>query len=242
MSRWFDSVIFDLDGTLIDSAPGILQGFIAAFASCGITPRRPWSIALIGPPLLQTIAQQCDSKDPALLDRLVVAFKDYYDSEGFRLSTPYSGVHRLLKRLRDEKIRIFIATNKRIVPTLRILRHLDWNELFEGVFSVDSLELPQTSKTDVICHITQHFGLQQERSLYLGDRYEDYEAATSAGLPFALATWGFGDADADALVPQMCMRMLKAESVSHLVCDQGALCPNIQSHSCTNVLLTNVLK
>jgi len=50
MSRSFDSVIFDLDGTLIDSAPGILQGFAEAFAYCGVTPQVPWSKSLIGPP------------------------------------------------------------------------------------------------------------------------------------------------------------------------------------------------
>jgi phosphoglycolate phosphatase len=216
MSRAYDSVIFDLDGTLIDSAPGILQAYEAAFLHCGVTPCRPWSTDLIGPPLQQTIVMQCGSQDPLLLESLRAEFIACYDSDGFRLSTPYFGIQDLLKMLQSRGVRQFIATNKRIVPTQSILSHLGWDEMFEGVFGVDSLTAAQTPKADVIDYITHTFGLTGERSLYVGDRLEDYEAAFTAGLPFALATWGFGDAE--ATVPPTCARAHSAESLGRLLC------------------------
>ncbi|WP_342618980.1 HAD hydrolase-like protein [Rhodoferax sp. GW822-FHT02A01] len=100
MKAAFDAVVFDLDGTLIDSAPGILQGFELAFSRCAVTPRQPWTPALIGPPLLQTIAMQCASQDPVLLESLRQAFMTCYDTEGYRMSTAYDGIHAVLQALR----------------------------------------------------------------------------------------------------------------------------------------------
>jgi phosphoglycolate phosphatase len=219
MSRSFDSVIFDLDGTLIDSAPGILQGFAEAFAYCGVTPQAPWSKSLIGPPLTQTIAQQCGSQDPVLLERIKSTFVDRYDNEGFKLSAPYSGIQAMLQTLCETKIKLFIATNKRIHPTQRIMQHLDWASMFEGVYGIDSLVSPPLpQKRDVIQHITAHFNLSQARTLYVGDRYEDYQAATSAGLDFALATWGFEDAE--DLVPPNELRLECADALCALVLNE----------------------
>ncbi|WP_342618981.1 HAD hydrolase-like protein [Rhodoferax sp. GW822-FHT02A01] len=101
------------------------------------------------------------------------------------------------------------------MPTLRILEHLGWSGFFEGVFGVDSLAAGQTPKGQVIAHITREFGLQATRSLYVGDRFEDYDAASTAGLPFALATWGFSEAN--ALVPPACARLPDTSALYQLV-------------------------
>jgi len=215
MSVRCESVIFDLDGTLIDSSPGILRSYEEAFCRCGVTPLLPWRTGLIGPTLTQTIALQCGSQNPALLQSLRETFITCYDNDGFRLSAPYSGIPELLTTLQRSGIRLFIATNKRILPTRRIVTHLGLDKMFEGVFGVDSLGQAQTPKSDVIRHIVQKYGLAPKRCLYLGDRLEDYEASTAAELPFVLATWGFGDAE--ALVPKDCPRVNTAESFYRLV-------------------------
>lgn len=219
MSGKFNSVIFDLDGTLIDSAPGILQSFAVAFEKNGITPRLPWSTALIGPPLHEIISMQCGSQDATLLELIKAAFIDSYDSEGFRLSTPFSGIQTMLEKLSSKNVKLFIATNKRIKPTQYILSHLNWRSKFQGVFGIDSIASPQTfDKSTVIQHITRQFKLSYKRTLYVGDRYEDYQAATAAGIHFALAAWGFGEAE--FLIPSSTLRMKSGEALTVFLNDQ----------------------
>ncbi|MBC7618347.1 MAG: HAD family hydrolase [Candidatus Saccharibacteria bacterium] len=221
MSGKFNSVIFGLDGTLIDSAPGILQSFAVAFEKNGITPRLPWSTALIGPPLHEIISMQCGSQDSTLLELIKAAFIDSYDSEGFRLSTPFSGIQTMLEKLSSKNIKLFIATNKRIKPTQYILSHLNWRSKFQGVFGIDSIASPQTfDKNTVIQHITSQFKLSYKRTLYVGDRYEDYQAATAAGIDFALAAWGFGEAE--CLIPSSTLRMKSGEELCAIF--EGTTC------------------
>lgn len=221
-----EAVVFDLDGTLIDSAPGILSSFEAAFSQHGITPLKPWQTGLIGPPLLHTIAKQCDSQDHDLLDALRAAFVACYDSGGYRLSTPYPGIDTVLLAMQSLGIRMFVATNKRIAPTQLILEHLGWNTFFEGVFGVDSFLPSQTSKADVIRRICQHFGLTASRSWYVGDRVEDYEAASLAGLPFVLAVWGFGGDNPH--VPLACQRLYESSDLLRFIDSMDA--PQPRNH------------
>jgi phosphoglycolate phosphatase len=194
MSRGFKSIIFDLDGTLIDSSTGILWALKTAFSQCKVSPLSPWSPSLIGPPLRQIISQQSESQDSLLLDSLCSSFINLYDSNGYRLSNPYNGVEPLLDELLEKGCRLFIVTNKRIVPTNKILNYLNWNSKFEGVFGIDSfVDIQFAKKENIISRITIDFKLAKKNTLYIGDRLEDYEAAVSSEIEFVNVTWGFGE-------------------------------------------------
>ena len=80
----YSHILFDLDGTLIDSAPAILASFQAAFAASGVTPVRPISNDIIGPPLTETLQLLAGSTDATLIARLSEAFKASYDSSGYQ--------------------------------------------------------------------------------------------------------------------------------------------------------------
>lgn len=218
MTEKLNAIVFDLDGTLIDSSIGILKSFELAFAQCGITPKLPWTPALIGPPLLQTLGLQSSSNAPELLESLRLAFVANYDSYGFRLSLPYTGIHDLLQVLRSKNIQLHIATNKRIIPTRLILEYLGWSDLFDGVFGVDSLDVRQTPKSIIIRHIILNNKLTPMNSIYVGDRFEDYESAKAAGLPFALAKWGFGEAE--CLLPEGSIQLDNVNSLKGLIEDR----------------------
>jgi phosphoglycolate phosphatase len=216
------AVIFDLDGTLVDSAPGILASFAGVFAAHGVAPNRPLTPTLIGPPLRETLASLCDGDDPALLDRLTAAFKAHYDTEGYRQTRPFDGVADMLAGLATAGLGLHIATNKRALPTGQILRHLGWDELFQRVCALDSFTPALPHKTALLGRLLAVAGLSAADGVYVGDRAEDRDAARANGLRFAWALWGFGDAagaDDDGL------RLAVPDSAPLLALRRGSVTP-----------------
>ncbi|NBU59665.1 MAG: HAD family hydrolase [Betaproteobacteria bacterium] len=185
------NLIFDFDGTLIDSAPSILAGFAAVVERHGISPRVPLDSRLIGPPLLPTLQRISGVDDQTALQDMAATFKAWYDTEGYRLTAVYPGIDAVLHDL-AARARLYIVTNKRIHPTRQILGHLGWVPLFAGVYAQDAFDPPLASKAAVIGQVLSMHGIDPAGALYIGDRAEDGEAATANGLRFAWATWGYG--------------------------------------------------
>jgi phosphoglycolate phosphatase len=186
------TLIFDLDGTLIDSSEGILCAFRGAFAAAGSEPVRPITSDIIGPSLIETLALLAGTDDVDVLDSLVQEFKAAYDNEGYKSTTGFPGVEKILRELADEGRELFIATNKRLLPTQRILIHFGWEYLFRGVYALDSFDPPLRSKAEMIRRILEIHGLERQHTTYIGDRQQDGDAAVANGLCFGFAAWGYG--------------------------------------------------
>ena len=186
------AVFFDLDGTLIDSAVGILASCRAAFQTLGISPRAAPSNSLIGPPLGELLAHMLGDQDLSLLPALSVAFKAHYDQVGYQSSQAYAGIEGILITLTQRKVPIYIATNKRAVPTRKILQVLHWTERFQGIYSLDSFTPALPGKGALLQQLLRQEGLNAAETVYVGDRDEDALAADQAQLTFARATWGYG--------------------------------------------------
>lgn len=191
MSGRHATVIFDFDGTLVDSARGILAGISQALDFRGITPRVPLTSAIVGPPLLQTLALASGLKDKDTLARLASEFKRCYDQTGYRDTDPYPGVETALHALRDSGFPLLIVTNKRGVPTRLVLEHLGWTSLFDAVYCLD--EYPDYGdKSAVLSHLLRERALPADASPYVGDTAGDALAAAANGMPFLYAAWGYG--------------------------------------------------
>jgi len=185
-------VVFDLDGTLIDSAGAILASYRAAFAACGLAPVRSIEADIVGPPLGETLRLLAGSEDSALIVRLIEAFKQSYDTEGLLETLPYPGVSDLLQALRAAGIKLSIATNKRIRPTQSIIGHIGWDGIFDPIYSLDVFSPPLPSKAAMLGRLLADQGIDAHRAVYVGDRIEDFHAAQANDLPFIAATWGYG--------------------------------------------------
>lgn len=184
-------VLFDLDGTLIDSAPAILDAFAKAFARCQRQPVVALEPGVIGPPLMDTLALLAGSSDSHLLQTLAAAFKEEYDTEGYKQTYVFPGIVALLEGLRAAGHDLYIATNKRLLPTQRILDFLAWTPYFAGVYALDAFSPPAKSKADMIGQVLRLHQLAIEDSIYIGDRDEDGQSAQANGLRFLLASWGY---------------------------------------------------
>jgi phosphoglycolate phosphatase len=191
MKTAIDNIIFDLDGTLIDSAPSILAGFSFALESMGVEAQVPLEPTLIGPPLIETLSILSGLTSKTSLDKMAFAFKEYYDSTGYLQSLPYEGVERVLKSLKEDGVSLHLATNKRLTPTLKILECMSWSNLFSSIYTLDMLGRNFKTKGEMLTAQIQDIKINTKQTLYVGDRNEDRLAAQENNLGFVWANWGY---------------------------------------------------
>ncbi len=185
-------ILFDLDGTLIDSAPSILSGFAQVLENRGIALKCELTNTLIGPPLTESLRIISGIDDPVVLQDLASEFKYYYDEYGYKLTSEYPGTTSSLRDLQAGGASLFLITNKRAVPTSKIIDLLGWSNFFKGLYSPDSFAPILASKTQVIDRVMTLHGIESESAVYIGDREEDLEAETANGVRFLGVTWGYG--------------------------------------------------
>jgi phosphoglycolate phosphatase len=185
-------IIFDFDGTLIDSSPAILETLGAVLHARGIAPARPLDRALIGPPLHATLQACTGITDKQVLEELADDFRKRYDTEGLYATQAYEGTAAVLQQLMAAGSRLHIATNKRQRPTLLLLAHFGWESWFRSVYCVDSHEPPYASKGQMLLAQVREQKLDPGDTIYIGDTRHDEVAAAQAGLPFIAAGWGYG--------------------------------------------------
>jgi len=191
MSQKFHHIVFDLDGTLVDSAPGILASFAATLAEFGIEPKCPLDAGVVGPPLLETLQRLSGESDGARLADLGECFKRHYDGAGLLRTPAFAGVDPLLRGLVARGLTLHIATNKRLFAAARLLEILGWEGLFASLYALDMAQSRIADKASLIARQMAELGLDLATTCYVGDRFEDGEAADHQPIPFFLATWGY---------------------------------------------------
>lgn len=190
-----DTIIFDFDGTLIDSAPGILATFAEVLSDAGLTPAVALDRSLIGPPLRQTMSKlvgELIAADDRLLSQLVENFKQRYDVIGVAHTPAYNQSGATLQALQEHGHTLYLATNKRATPTLALVEKFGWENHFRRVYCIDSHQPPYRDKTAMLEHLLEENHLSADRCLYVGDTTGDYIAAKACGLSFAAVLWGYG--------------------------------------------------
>lgn len=184
-------VVFDFDGTLVDSAPGILTAMGLALKEHNIPPRVALEPGIIGPPLLKTLALISGTNDDAILTALAASFKRHYDGYGYRETVPYDGIDQTLRELKAAGMTLMLATNKRGAPTRLILDYLDWVAVFDAVYCLD--EYPDCkNKEGMLTRLLLEQNLAPASSPYVGDTDGDRLAAQANGMPFVYVMWGYG--------------------------------------------------
>lgn len=196
-----DAWLFDFDGTLIDSAPGILAAYAAVLHEAGLAPSIPLNASLIGPPLSETLIRISGSSDTRLIQDLTEKFKQHYDTAGVLATYAYPGVDGMLDKLAAAGRPMHISTNKRLSVTLSMIEHLGWQRHFTSVYALDMVQPRLPGKTQLLSRQLAEQKLDPAHTCYVGDKYEDGLAAQANALIFHYAAWGYGDLQQAQLAP-----------------------------------------
>jgi phosphoglycolate phosphatase len=190
----FRHIVFDLDGTLIDSLPGIEWSAREALAACGAGPLSRDLRPLLGPPIRSILARATGITAPHRLDALERAFRHSYDTQGWRQAVCFAGTRETLHRLSAAGASLWVATNKNRLATGKILSQLGLRRFFREVVCRDSRIPMFPTKAEMLVDLVDRRGLAPSECLMVGDTREDAAAARAAGMPCAILSHGYGGA------------------------------------------------
>ncbi|MGJ4888288.1 HAD hydrolase-like protein [Bradyrhizobium sp. HKCCYLRH3099] len=189
------SVLLDLDGTLIDSRPGIAASTRAALRSLGHTPDDTLDIAaFIGPPLQDMLHALLQAHGDDRVDEAVLVYRRHYGDVGLFDCALYPGIREALLEMHGAGLRLYLATSKREVFARRILEHLELASLFTAIHgSVPSGALDH--KPELLAHILSMRNISARDGVMIGDRRHDIAGAHAVGLRSLGVLWGYGSRD-----------------------------------------------
>jgi phosphoglycolate phosphatase-like HAD superfamily hydrolase len=187
-------VIFDLDGTLTDSAQGIVSSFRHALGSVGATvPDGDLAAMVVGPPMHHTLRELGLGEDA---DAAIAAYRADYLTRGWAINRLFDGIPALLADLRSAGVRLAVATSKAEPTAHKILAHFGLDEHFE-VIAGASVDGSRATKADVLAHALAQLEALPDRVLMVGDRSHDVEGAAEHGIDTVVVGWGYGHKDFD---------------------------------------------
>jgi len=193
----FDTVLFDLDGTIIDSAPGIVQS-IAHTLRAMDRPVPPMKELLhwVGPPLPQSFESR-GGIEPDRVDEAVSIYREQYLNVGAYDAKIFDGMGAILRDLRAEGRHLAIATSKPTTPAALMLEHFTLVPYFSVVAASSDNENRGDKHLIIDDALTglANLGIGPSRVLMVGDRIHDIEGARQHGIPCAIVRWGYGTSD-----------------------------------------------
>ena len=193
MSGRYDYILFDLDGTLTDSSPGIINGFQYALTEMGLdVPEKSVMKRFVGPPLTESFGNMLGLSEEDAQKAITIYRKYYFEMGGVFENSVYEGVVEMLEALKKEGRKLIVCTSKNARGTNKVLEHFDLLKYFDFVGTSDDIERP--GKIDVINYIIKECAINDlTKAVMVGDRHYDITAAKEAGMDSIGILYGYGD-------------------------------------------------
>lgn len=186
--REFQAVLFDLDGTLFDSAPGIFASFEFTLEQFGQQADRETLRRFLGPPLRDSFARLLP---PGQVERAIEIYRARYAAVSGPLTGVYPGVPEMLAALRAAGYTVCLATSKVRYMAVRLLAEKGLADYFDYIGG-SSPDASLDTKTAVMRHVLAQPCVRDKRAVMVGDRDNDMQGAADCGLPAVGVLYGYG--------------------------------------------------
>lgn len=185
-------ILFDLDGTVTDSATGIINSVVYALEKLGIdAPDRSTLYSFVGPPLWDSFEKNFNlTRETA--DTAVKYFREYYSEKGVYENEVYRGVENLLRLLKDTGKIVVLATSKAEFFAEKVLEHFDLKQYFSFIAG-SKFDGTRIKKDEVISYALEECGIDARLAVMIGDREHDVDGAIKNSLDSIGVLYGYGD-------------------------------------------------
>lgn len=187
----YDCILFDLDGTLMDTSVGVLKAVEYTVKEMNLEELDQEVLkTFIGPPIYESFKKYYDM-DQETVDKATEIFRNAYKDIFLFDAIAYEGIYDLLAKLRKSGYKLAVATNKRHDYTMKLLEHYDFVDKFDYICGSDFEN--KLKKSDIILKCLDELGIKdKDRAVIIGDTIHDYNGAQKAGIKFIGVTYGFG--------------------------------------------------
>lgn len=186
------AIFFDLDGTLTDSGEGIINCAILALEHFGLpVPTREEMRVFVGPPLDQTFVKFGVPKEKA--QEAIDVFRSRYLVKGKFENFPYPGIQDVLRTLKEQGHRLFVATSKPEATALEVMDKFELSQYFEQIVGA-TFDGTRSHKADVIAYLLKQLP-DISSVVMVGDTAFDVTGAAAHNIPTIGVSWGYGETE-----------------------------------------------
>ncbi len=188
----YDIILFDLDGTLSDSGPGIMHSVRYALAKYGIAGESEEALRrFVGPPMIESYMKFYGFDHEQAVQALAYYREDYL-AGAIYMNTPYEGMEETLKDLKAAGKILVVATGKPTPMAEDVLRHFGWEGYFSYIAGA-TMDESRSEKNEIIDYALDALGVSDQAGvLMVGDRDNDVLGAEKAGVDCCGVLWGYG--------------------------------------------------
>lgn len=199
----YKTVLFDLDGTLLDTTEGVVNAVRRTIRDNGfLMPTESELKEFVGPPMQKTMSERFGLEKYESL-KVANEFRANYKKYSLFQASLYDGILDLLKELKEAHYQVAVATNKSHQNAVDIIEKFGIRQYCDYVLGSD-LE-GKLDKRDIICLCIKHLGSKKSETVLVGDSVFDLEGAEQAGVDFIAVTYGFGFKKGDIVSSKRCV-------------------------------------
>lgn len=186
----YNNVIFDLDGTILDTTEGILESVRYTIREMGFHMLQEVELlTFVGPPIQNSFINHYNCTKEIAQEAAGI-FRNYYKGEALLKAKPYEGIYKLLDKLKSKGAKIAVATYKREDYAIRLLKYFGFDQYCASMHGADHFN--KMKKEDIVRLCMQEMNGNLRDSLLIGDTIHDAKGAKEAEIDFLEVTYGFG--------------------------------------------------